>query len=585
MNYALNAPATGRNSSMKSSLKAFLPLLSNEKVTLAFAVVALVVNAGINLVGPMIVGHVIDTAIVTGDYARVLGWSGFLLLLYAVSMIAAYKQTTLMGGVAQRMLYNLRNGIFTKLQALPVAFFNQNKAGDLISRINNDTDKLNLFFSQSLMQFIGSFFMIVGTAIFLLVLNVRLGIATLAPAAGLLLFTQAIGGWVKRKNAKNLQATGDMSAEIQESLDNFKVIVAFNRRDYFRRKFDTANKAMYSSAVSAGVANTIFIPIYGLVANIAQLVVLTYGIALIASGNLTVGLLISYLVYVTRFYDPLRQIAALWSTFQMALAGWDRIAVILHMESDMTPVETGTAKPDAPLLEFHDVHFSYPSGKEVLHGIDFSLEKGKTYALVGPTGGGKTTTASLMARLYDPTSGTVMLSGRDIRSYTDAERTKKIGFILQEPFLFSGTVGENIAYGNEAYAEYSSEKLMQDLEKANLGKLVSRFEKGLETPVKSTGDAVSLGQRQLIAFMRTVLRSPELLILDEATANIDTVTEQLLEDILKNLSAATTKVIIAHRLNTIENADEIFFVNSGSVERAGSFDHALDMLLHGKRTS
>jgi len=231
------------------------------------------------------------------------------------------------------------------------------------------------------------------------------------------------------------------------------------------------------------------------------------------------------------------------------------------------------------------VNFAYHNGKEVLHNINITLEKGKTYALVGPTGGGKTTTASLIARLYDPTGGTIFLNGKDIRNYTDAERTKKIGVILQEPILFTGTVRENILYGNNDYAEYSSDMLETVLKDAGLERLLERFDKGLETPLTASGDAVSLGQKQLIAFIRAVLRNPDILILDEATANIDTVTEQLLEEILHNLPTTTTNIIIAHRLNTIENADEIFFVNSGEVLQAGSKEHALEMLLHHERKS
>jgi ATP-binding cassette subfamily B protein len=213
------------------------------------------------------------------------------------------------------------------------------------------------------------------------------------------------------------------------------------------------------------------------------------------------------------------------------------------------------------------------------------LQEGKTYALVGPTGGGKTTTASLMARLYDPSIGQVFLNGKDIRSFSDEERTHKIGFILQEPILFTGTVRENILYGNESHHSLSNEQLEVVIHEAGLERLLKRFDKGLETKLTASGDAVSLGQKQLIAFIRAVLRNPELLILDEATANIDTVTEQLLDDILRNLPASTTKVIIAHRLNTIKNADEIFFVNAGEVVRAGSMDHAMEMLLHHNRKS
>jgi len=204
---------------------------------------------------------------------------------------------------------------------------------------------------------------------------------------------------------------------------------------------------------------------------------------------------------------------------------------------------------------------------------------------VGPTGGGKTTTASLIARLYDPTKGKILLDGRDLRSYSPSERTRKIGFILQEPILFSGTVKENLIYGHDELSGYSPEALLQEIRNAGLDDLLNRFEKGLNTPFQSSGDTISLGQKQLIAFMRAVLRKPELLILDEATANIDTITEQQLETILKKLPASTTRIIIAHRLNTIENADEIYFVNSGEVIRAGSMDEAVELLMHHKGES
>jgi ATP-binding cassette subfamily B protein len=231
------------------------------------------------------------------------------------------------------------------------------------------------------------------------------------------------------------------------------------------------------------------------------------------------------------------------------------------------------------------VQFSYVPGTLILRDATFAFERGKTYALVGPTGGGKTTTASLMARLYDPTAGRVLLDGRDIRSCSPEERSAKIGFILQEPLLFTGTIRDNILYGNQRYVNHSDEQLLSLFAERHLDRLLARFDEGLQTKLVASGTTISLGQKQLIAFMRTVLRDPELLILDEATANIDTVTEQLLQQIIDKLPASTTKVIIAHRLNTIAGADEIFFVNAGDIVPAGSMEHALDMLLHGKRAS
>ena len=585
MNYNLSKPNNSQKTSTWQAVKKMWPLIVEEKKIMTMALVAVVVNSALSLLAPRLIAHTVDTYIIGRNFQGVLVFSGIIFGVYVVGLVTSYVQIRLMGGVGQRVLYRLRNQIFIKLQALPVAFFNQNKAGDLISRINNDTDKINQFFSQSLVQFFSNIFLMVGSAVFLLSLNLRLGSATLAPAIFLFFITRILSAWVKRKNLISSQSLGDMSSEIQESLNNFKVIIAFNRRDYFKKRFQEVNDQNYKAAVGAGVANNTFIPIYGLAANLGQLIVLAYGIALISSGNFTIGLLISFLSYATSFYNPLRQLAALWANFQAALASWDRVHDILVLESDLPILaDPGSVGTDS-VLEFKNINFKYPEGKEVLRNINFSLEKGKTYALIGPTGGGKTTTASLMARLYDPTSGSILLSGKDIRSYSPQERTKKIGFILQEPVLFTGTVRENILYGNEEYVTHNNEQLEGVIAKAGLEGLLKRFDQGLDTKLTASGDAVSLGQKQLIAFMRAVLRNPDILILDEATANIDTVTEQLLEDILSHLPTSTTKVIIAHRLNTIKNADDIFFVNGGDVVEAGSMEHAMEMLLHHNRKS
>jgi len=586
MNYNLNELKSGQEKqSTYQALKRLLKLISGEHKNLWLALIAILINSGLLLLGPLLVGHTIDTYIRTKQFHGVLVFGGILLVMYLIAMITGYMQTKLMGGVGQRMLFILRNAIFNKLQEFPVSFFNQNKAGDLISRVNNDTDKLNQFFSQSLMQFVSSIVTMIGAGIFLLSINLELGAAALSPAVVIVLFTMALSPWVKRRNAKNLKSVGGMSAEIQESLNNFKVIIAFNRRDYFRKRFDEANKENYKTAIGAGLANNIFVPIYGLLSSLAQLIVLLFGIYLISIGNFSLGLLVSYISYCTNFYNPLRQLAALWTSFQVAMASWDRISQILLLDTNLKQIATDESAESTALLEFKNVHFSYDDSKEILHSINLKFEKGKTYALIGPTGGGKTTTASLISRLYDATKGTVLLNGRDIRTFSAEERTQKIGFILQEPFLFTGTVKDNILYGNSRYKDVSDEELKKIIRDANLEALLAIFDEGLSTKITSGSDDISLGQKQLIAFMRAVLRNPELLILDEATANIDTITEQLLSDILNKLSKETTLVIIAHRLNTIENADEIYFVNEGEVQKAGTLKEALNLLQNGKRLS
>ncbi|HHW81239.1 MAG TPA: ABC transporter ATP-binding protein [Bacteroidales bacterium] len=581
MNYNLNTyiKKTKKKRGVVSSLRKLMEIVSSEQRKLTIAFVAIALNVGLSLLGPYLLGYTIDTHVQTKNYEGVLIFAGILLIIYIAAYLLNYIQIRMMGGIGQRLLFRLRNDVFEKLQELPLDFFNQNKAGDLISRINNDTDMLSEFFSHSLMQFIRNIIMMTGAGLFLLLINLPLGLATLSPTVILLVFTIAISPWIRRKNKATLKSIGNLSAEIQESLANFKVIVAFDRRDYFRKHLENANRENYKKSIYAGVANSLLSPIYTFASNIGQLIVLTLGIWLITQGRFSIGLLISFIAYVSNFYNPLRQIARLWANFQLTLAAWDRISQLLSLKSNLPVIEGSKEIKSNSFIHFKDVSFAYPNGEKVLKNVSFELQRGKTYAFVGPTGGGKTTTASLISRLYDATKGAVLIDGKDIKSYTACERASKIGFILQDPILFTGTVRDNILYGNKECGALTNEELEKALEDAQLLSLLKSFDQGLDTSIIMGGDSISLGQKQIIAFMRAILRKPELLILDEATANIDTVTEQKLDQILTNLPKSTTKVIIAHRLNTIENADEIFFVNLQKIIAAGSFDEALSLLM------
>jgi ATP-binding cassette subfamily B protein len=468
MNYDLNKEMEKgeRPLPFLSSMRKMVNIISGErrKVTIAFT--AIFLNAGLNLMGPYLVGYTIDNYVQAKDYNGLMVYSGILLAMYITAFIINYMQMRLMGGIGQRMLYTLRNSVFNKLQELPLEFFNQNKSGDLISRINNDTEKVNQFFSQSLMRFIGSLISMAGAGIILLAINWKLGLTALSPALIIWLFTRISSPWIRRKNEASLKSLGDLSAQIQESLANFKVVIAFNRRDYFRKRFAEANQDNYKKSIHAGIANTVLTPVYTFASHLGQLIVLALGIWLIIEGQFTVGLLISFLVYITNFYNPLRQMAALWASFQQALAAWDRISHLLTLTSNLNQQEDRKAATNGSFIHFGDVTFSYPNGKEVLHRVNFDLHRGKTYAFVGPTGGGKTTTASLIARLYDASRGTILLDGKDIRSFSPSERASKIGFILQDPILFSGTLRENILYGNPAYEGDLNGRLEKALEEA-----------------------------------------------------------------------------------------------------------------------
>ena len=571
MNYRLS---DGKTVQSGAALRRLWPLIRPQRMQLAMATVALVSNTLLTLSGPMLTAYAIDHYVAAHDLAGLLRCCALLMGLYGLAGLAVYLQSVWMGGVGQQLLFRLRALLFEKIQELPLSFFQVNQSGDLISRLNNDTDKVNVFFSQALMQFVGGLISMLGAACFLLALNPRLGTAALAPALLLVLVTRAMSPITRRLSGASLKSLGNLSAESSDSLENFKVVVAFDRQDYFLERFERANQLNYRSALRAGMTNQLFIPTYALCSNLAQLLVLLYGLKLVVEGQLTVGTLIGYLMYVLRFYDPLRQMASLWNTFQTAMAGWDRIHAILGLSTNLAVVPAAADSQTGPRLEFRQVDFGYNPERPVLTGVEMRLEAGKSYALVGPTGGGKSTTASLMARLYDPDRGEVLLDGLDLRSYQAAERSQKIGFILQEPFLQGGSLRDNFHYANPNYRD-------ELLEEMAMSGLLATFSDGLDTQVSG----LSLGQKQIVAFMRAVLRRPKLLILDEATANIDTVTEAALSTILENLPADTTRVTIAHRLNTIEKAEQIYFINQGRVQLAGSMTEAMAMLREGGRTS
>ena len=585
--YCLKNFDTNSKSKLKVGklLARFSDFLKGEKSRLFWSIVVVLINSAANVAAPLIVGLAIDKFIVNKNWNELVIYGWILAGLYIVIGVTNYFQTILMGKVGQNILYRLRSKVFEKIQSLPLSFFNQNKLGDLISRINSDTDKLNQFFSQSLNQFMGHIFTLLGIGIFVFWMKPELSRWMMLPAVILVIITYLMSSFLSKRNRLSLQSLGGLSAEIQESLSYFKVIVLFNRRDFFRDNFKKANQNNFAMSVKSGMANNINGPIYDLAWNSAITIVLSTGLLMLLKGNITVGLLISFLSYTDKFYAPLRQMAQVWSNTQMAFAGWVRISEILDLESDLKVIESDKEIKNNEMLVFDKVNFSYDGKKVILDKVNLDFKIGKTYAIVGPTGGGKSTMAALMCRLYDPDSGKIYFEGKDIRSYSTQELSEKIGFILQEQFIFSGSVGENIVYGNKDYETYDKQRLEKELKEDGLEELVARFENGLETEITPETEMISLGQKQLISFMRAILRKPKLLVMDEATANIDTVTESLLQKIIDKLPIETTKVIIAHRLNTISKADEIYFVNDGEVVTAESLEKSVEMIEKSKRKS
>lgn len=593
MNYKLKNKSDEPNIDLKSEkkdvffiIKKFLPFIKPDLRILIISCVLILLNSISNVIAPFLLGKGVDEFFGTKDFNQVIIFSIYLGIVYIIALTTGYLQSLNMGTLGQNVLFRLRNTVFGKLQNLPLEFFNENKSGDLISRINSDTEKLNQLFSEILIRLIGGIFTLIGIGIFIIFINWKLALVTLSAAFVLFIYTKLISPWIESRNKKSLSALGDLSAEIQENLSNFKVIVAFNRRDYFYQKFDEVNNINYKYAVKAGISNNINGPVYDFASNIAQLSVLLFGMYLITQGEMTLGVLISFNTYALNFYNPLRQIASLFASIQVSLAAWKRIDEILSLENNLIIEDKEfNKKYSDKLIVFENVSFGYNNKKPTLENINLKLEEGKKYAFVGPTGGGKTTTASLIARLFDPIAGNIYFKGYDLKSYSREELSNSIGFILQEPFLFSGTLFENIVYGNRKFEKFSEKELETILQQKGFESILDRFVDGLKSKIDNNSENISLGQKQLIAFLRAVLREPQILILDEATANIDTITELQLQQIIDNLPSNTTIITIAHRLNTIENADEIFFVNNRTLTPAGNLQHAIEMIESARKSS
>jgi ATP-binding cassette subfamily B protein len=573
----LNSTESQVSPTMGETWHAIQPLFVGEAWNMIIIIFTVLINIGTSVATPYIITRAIDGPIANKDIQNLAIMSGGLVLLFIISAIAAYGQARIMGYVSQRVLFRLRGTVFSSLQSLPIDFFNRNKAGDLISRINNDTNKINQFLSEGVLRFTSLFFSLIGIAAMMIYLNWQLASIVLLLTAIIILITRIATPYIEGINKESLVDQGSLSSEIQEGLTNFNALVAFQIQDYFKDHFTSISEKVYKAKTKANILNEGIAPLYSFTAHIAQIILLIVGVRFILAGSITIGLLIGFLAYVQKFFEPLRILGSIVGSLQSALAAWARVREIISLESNLITQDSKEITDNNPneLLSFKDISFGYDENM-IIHNMRFILEKGKTYALVGPTGGGKSTTASLMARLYDPQQGIIELKNRDIRSYTDEERTNSIGFILQEPFLFTGTIGDNLRYGNSELLNSSDEELLDKLKSHNLTELMDTFDNGIETIIENNG--ISIGQKQIISFIRTLLREPELLILDEATANIDTVTEQNLQSILSQLPDTTTKVIIAHRLNTIKKADQIFFISGGILTPAENFDSALNLI-------
>jgi ATP-binding cassette, subfamily B, multidrug efflux pump len=540
--------------------------------SLLLILLLVLLGAGAQAAGPWLIGRAIDRDILRQDPTGLALTMLALLATYLIGSLATRGQIYQVGRVGQGVIASLRERLFERFQQLPLSFFDRQPVGDLVSRVANDVDTLNQLLSQGLTQLLGSLFSLAGILVVMVALNPRLALVSFTIIPVMVAVTVRFGGWSRTAFRATRQTVGSVTADLQEEIIGVREAQAFNRTEENIARFRTRNAANRDANIQAVAITSAFSPTIDVLSTLATAIVIGYGGYLVFNGDLTVGLLAAYLIYVQQFFRPIQLVAQVYTQVQASLAGAERIYSILDQERE--PTDTSDARvlgPVAGRIAFDHVEFAYEPLHPVLHGVSFQVEPGQTVALVGRTGAGKTTIASLIPRFYDVTAGAVFVDGYDVRVVTRASLRAQIAIVLQEPFLFSGTIAENIGYGMTGATREQIEAAARAVDAHSF---IATLPGGYETKL-GEGGALSQGQRQLLTFARAVLADPRILILDEATSAIDTRTEALIQRALATLLAGRTSVVIAHRLSTIRNADLILVIDEGRIVERGTHETLL----------
>jgi ABC-type multidrug transport system fused ATPase/permease subunit len=538
----------------------------------AVAIGLTVLASILTTIGPALTKIAIDTYIARRDVGGMTVVMALTIGVYLAAFLANWAQLNIITRIGQQMLQTMRGQLFRHLQRLSLAYFDRTASGVIVSRVINDVQTINDLLTNGILSAFSDCFTLILTVGFMIAMSPRLALVTFA-----ILPVMGVAVWIFTEKAKvayraSRISVGVLTGELAESIAAVRVVQAFNREEVSRDRFDQVNETNRTTNIKANTLSSGLLPVVELNNAVATVAVIAYGGSLILSHQATLGIVVAFLAYVTRFFQPIRTLTQFYNQVQAATAGAEKVFEVLDepviLAEAPHPISLPRVRGE---VEFRSVSFSY--GREgVLRDVSFHAAPGEMIAMVGHTGAGKTTVASLLARFYDPVAGQVLVDGHDIRDLSFETLRKSIALVLQDNFLFSGTIADNIRYSRP---EASDDEVAHAARIANVDSFIERLPQGYQTPVMERAANLSLGQRQLIAIARAVLADPRILILDEATSNIDSQTEMLVQEALSKLLAGRTSLVIAHRLSTIRAADQVLVLDAGQVIERGRHEDLL----------
>ena len=558
----------------RGALSRLLPYLSPFKLGLVFVLAFVILYTVLGLVGPYLMGVAIDKFISTKKVAGLVPISLAMLGAYLLNNLFQAVSGWLMSGISQRALKQVRKDLFTHLQTLPLSFFDRNPAGELMSRLTNDIDAINQAVSQNVTTLLASVLSLVGILIAMFVLNAWLALASVVVVPIMLWFTEFVAHYTRRGFRDLQKSLGGLNGVMEESISGEKVVKAFRRNESVTAAFRAANQETFRAGVYANSYALLLMPLTNVLGNFFVIVLAGLGGWLALQGLVSVGIIATFITYGQNFISPLRQLANLYNSIQAALAGAERVFQIID-----TPSELPDA-PDAVSLDgvqgdvlFDHVQFGYRPDRVIIKDMTLEARPGQMFALVGPTGAGKTTIINLLTRFYEINGGSIRIDDTDLRDIRRADVRRALGLVLQDTFLFSGTVMENIRYGR---LDATDEEVIEAAKMADADHFIRQLPHGYQTNLSERAANLSQGQRQMLAIARAILADPAILILDEATSSVDTRTEVRIQKALLRLMKGRTSFVIAHRLSTIRDADQVVVIDRGEIVETGTHQQLLD---------